>query len=177
MKGILLAIVILLLSVGPTMAQKFGYIDSEYVLSKMPEYIAAQKQLDQDAANWRKEVQNLRIEVKGMYDALQAEEILLTKEMKEERLADIRAKELEVENYEASIFGLGGRFFIRQQELIKPILDKIYEAVEVVCKKNRLDFLFDKASGLVMLYTNPRHDYSDFVMEELGLKDSANPKR
>lgn len=157
-------------------AQKFGYMDSEYVLSKMPEYQAAQQQLDELAAGWKKEVQNLRAEIQGMYDALQAEEILLTDEMKAERLQEIKAKEIEAEEYQSGIFGINGLFFIRQQELTKPILDKIFEAAETVCKKERLDFLFDKSSGLIMIYTNPRHDYTEFVLEELGLLNPGNPK-
>jgi outer membrane protein len=156
-------------------AQKFGYIDSEYVLSKMPEYASAQKQLDDLAADWRKEVQNLRIEVQGLYDALQAEEVLLTKEMKDERLASIKFKEQEVENFQSSIFGPNGTFFVRQQELTRPIHDKVYEAIETVCRKQRLDFLFDKSGEMVMLFTNPRHDYTDFVLEELGLNNPNNP--
>ena len=156
-------------------AQKFGYIDSEYVLSKMPEYAGAQQQLDELAAGWRKEVQNLRIEVQGLYDALQAEEVLLTKEMKDERLASIKLKELEVENFQSSIFGSNGTFFVRQQELTRPIHDKVYEAIEIVCRKQRLDFLFDKSGEMVMLFTNPRHDYTDFVLEELGLNNPNNP--
>lgn len=151
-------------------------MDTEYVLSKMTEYTAAQQQLDELAASWKKEVQNLRIDIQGMYDALQAEEILLTKEMKEERLKEIRVKEKEVEEYQSSIFGINGLFFIRQQELTKPIHDKIYEAIETVCKKQRLDFLFDKSGGLVMLFTNPRHDYTDFVLEELGILNTNNPR-
>jgi len=156
-------------------AQKFGYIDSEYVLSKMPEYATAQKQLDDMAEAWRKEVQNLRIEVQGLYDALQAEEVLLTKDMKAERLASIRLKEQEAENFQSSIFGPNGTFFVRQQELTRPIHDKVYEAIEIVCRKQRLDFLFDKSGELVMLFTNPRHDYTDFVLEELGLNNPNNP--
>jgi outer membrane protein len=175
MKQFCTFVVILLSTQFSANAQKFGYIDSEYVLSKMPEYAAAQKQLDDLAAGWRKEVQNLRIEVQGLYDALQAEEVLLTKEMKDERLASIKFKEQEVEHFQSSIFGPNGTFFVRQQELTRPIHDKVYEAIETVCRKQRLDFLFDKSGEMVMLFTNPRHDYTDFVLEELGLNNPNNP--
>jgi outer membrane protein len=128
------------------------------------------------AEDWQKEVQNLRMEIRGMYDALQAEDILLTREMREERLKEIRIKEKEAEDFQTSIFGPNGSFFVKQQELMKPVMEKIFDACRKVSAKNRLDFLFDKSGDIVMIFTNPRHDYTDFVLEELGLLDPKNPK-
>jgi len=152
-------------------AQKFGYFDSDFVLSKMPEYKKAQDEIDQFSAAWQKEVEEMQKGVDGLYSAYQAEQVLLTEEMKKERLEDIRKKETEMKEYQKKVFGFGGLFFLKKQELIKPLQDKVFDAVEKIAKANRLAIVFDKAGELVMIYTDPRHDYTDFVLEELGLGD------
>lgn len=151
-------------------AQKFGYFDSEYVLSKLPEYSKAQGEIDQLAAAWQKEVEEMQAKVEALYRSYQAEQVLLTEAMKTERLDEIKKKEKEAKDYQTKVFGYKGLYFLKKQELIKPLQDKIFDAVEKVCKANRLAFLFDK-SELVMVYTDPRHDYTDFILEELGLGD------
>mgnify|MGYP001580387988 FL=1 len=109
--------------------------------------------------------------VEWLYSSFQAEQVLLTEEMKQERLDDIKKKEIELKEYQKKVFGFGGLFFLKKQELIKPLQYKVFEAVEKIAKTNRLAIIFDKASELVMIYTDPRHDYTDFVLEELGLGD------
>ena len=152
-------------------AQKFGYIDTEYILTQMPEYKEAQAEIDQLSKSWQSEIQQMYKVIEGMYSELQAEEVLLTPEMKEERNAEIRTKEKEVVEYNNKVFGYEGLFFLKKKELMKPVLEKVYEAIEKVCKANRLQFMFDKAADMVMLYTDPIHDYSDYVLEELGYGD------
>jgi outer membrane protein len=152
-------------------AQKFGYFDSDFVLSKMPEYSKAQGEIDQLSAAWQKEIEDMQLKVDELYRTYQAEQVLLTEEMKQERLDDIKKKETELKDYQKKVFGFGGLFFLKKQELIKPLQDKIFDAVEKVAKANRLAFVFDKAAELVIVYTDPRHDYTDFILEELGLGD------
>ena len=152
-------------------AQKFGYFDSDFVLSKMPEYGKAQSEIDQLAAAWEKEIEDMQSKVDELYRTYQAEQVLLTEEMKQERLDEIKKKETELKEYQKKAFGFGGLFFLKKQELIKPLQDKIFDAVEKVAKANRLAFVFDKAAELVIVYTDPRHDYTDFILEELGLGD------
>ena len=152
-------------------AQKFGYIDTNFILSKMPEYAKAQSEIDQLSAGWQKEVEDMSRNVETLYASLKAEEVLLTDEMKAERLETIHKKESEWKEYQRKVFGFGGLFFLKKQELIKPLQDKVFEAVEKVAKQNRLAIIFDKSSELVMIYTDPKHDYTDFVLEELGLGD------
>jgi outer membrane protein len=106
-----------------------------------------------------------------MYNSLQAEEVLLTKEMRDERITAIRKRETEVKEYQKKIFGFEGLFFLKKKELVKPIQDRVFEAVEKVAKEHRLQFVFDKSGELVMIYTDPIHDYTDYVLEELGLGD------
>ncbi len=152
-------------------AQKFGYFDSEFVLSKMPEYSKAQGEIDQLSAAWQKEIEDMQAKLDELYRVYQAEQVLLTEQMKQERMDAIKKKETELRDYQKKVFGFGGLFFLKKQELIKPLQDKVFDAVEKVCKSNRLAILFDKSGELVMVYTDPRHDYTDFVLEELGLGD------
>jgi outer membrane protein len=109
-----------------------------------------------------------------MYSDLQAEEVLLTKDMKDERLKEIREKENEVKAYQKKIFGFEGLFFLKKKELVKPVQDKVFEAIEKICKEHRLAIMFDKAGELVMIYTDPIHDYTDYVLDELGLGDPTD---
>ena len=169
----ILATTILLLFFGLNFAtaQKFGYFDSEFVLSKMPEYSKAQGEIEQLAAAWQKEIEDMQQKVDELYRVYQAEQVLLTEEMKQERLEAIKKKENELKDYQKKVFGYGGLYFLKKQELIKPLQDKVFDAVEKVAKSNRLAFMFDKSAELVIVYTDPRHDYTDFVLEELGLGD------
>jgi outer membrane protein len=171
MKSLLILFALSVFGLNFVQAQKFGYFDSEFVLSKMPEYKKAQDEIDQFSAAWQKEVEEMQKNVDGLYSSFQAEQVLLTEEMKKERLETIRKKETEMKEYQKKVFGFGGLFFLKKQELIKPLQDKVFDAVEKVAKANRLAIVFDKAGELVMIYTDPRHDYTDFVLEELGLGD------
>ena len=152
-------------------AQRFGYIDTDFILNKMPEYKKAQDEINQLSQAWEKEVQDMQKKIEGMYAALQAEQVLLTEEMKKERTDAIQKKEAELKEYQKKVFGFGGLFFLKKQELIKPIQDKVWDDVDKVCKENSLAIMFDKAGELVMIYTDPRHDYTDFVLDQLGLGD------
>ena len=151
--------------------QKFGYIDTNFILSKMPEYLKAQSEIEELSMGWQKEVEELQRGVETMYSSLKAEEVLLTEEMKAEKIGLIHKKEAELKEYQRKVFGFGGLFFLKKQELIKPLQDKVWDAVEKIAKQNRLAIIFDKSGGLVMIYTDPKHDYTDFVLEELGLGD------
>lgn len=170
MRFLVTTVFVLLFGLNFVFAQKFGYFDSEYVLSKLPEYSKAQGEIDQLSAAWQKEVEEMQSKVEALYRSYQAEQVLLTEAMKTERMDEIKKKETELKDYQKKVFGYKGLYFLKKQELIKPLQDKIFDAVEKVCKANRLAFLFDKAE-LVMVYTDPRHDYTDFILEELGLGD------
>ena len=152
-------------------AQRFGYIDTDFILNKMPDYKKAQEEIDQLAEAWAKEVNDMDKEIKAMYSSLQAEQVLLTEEMKNERTAAIEKKEEAMKEYQKKVFGFDGLLFLKQQELVKPVQDKVWDAVDKVAKQNNLAIVFDKAGELVMIYTDPRFDYTDFVLDELGLGD------
>jgi len=170
----ILSLIIVLQAFGLNfaIAQKFGYIDSDFILNKMPEYAKAQNEIDQLSSSWQKEIEEMQKKVEGLYSSFQAEQVLLTEAMKQERLDDIKKKETELKDYQKKVFGFGGLFFLKKQELIKPLQDKVFDATGKIAKANRLAIIFDKAGELVMIYTDPRHDYNtDFVLEELGLGD------
>lgn len=161
----------LLLVSGNIFAQKFGYIDTNYILQQMPEYKTAQADINQLSASWQKEIQQMYQAIDEQYALLKAEEVLLTEEMKMDRLEQIRLKEEEVKEYHNKVFGVDGLFFLKKRELIKPVQDMVFEATQKVCKNHRLQVMFDKAGDMVMIYTDPVHDYTDYVLEELGLGD------
>ncbi|RDC66277.1 OmpH family outer membrane protein [Adhaeribacter pallidiroseus] len=167
-------VILLLLLTNVSFAQKFGYVDSEFILSKVPAYNTAQKEIDKLSANWQKDIEGMYQNIDKMYKSYQAEEVLLTEEMKKKRQDEIVEKEKEVKEYQKKIFGFEGSVFKKRQELIKPVQDEVYDAIEKVAKKRQLQIVFDKSSELVMLYTNPVHDYTEYVLEELGL---ASPEK
>lgn len=171
MKSFLFGFIFVLLSISSAIGQKFGYIDSEYILSKMSDYKKAQDELSQFTAGWQKEVEEMDVKVQTMYASFRAEEVLLTDEMRSERMDEIKKKETELREHQKKIFGFEGLYFLKKKELMKPLQDKVWEATEKVAKSNRLAIIFDKSGELVMIYTDPRHDYTDFVLEELGLGD------
>ncbi len=171
MRRYLITIFFLIFGLNFVNAQRFGYIDTDFILNKMPDYKKAQDEINQLSEAWEKEIQESKKKIDGMYSSLQAEQVLLTEEMKKERLEAIQKKEVELKEYQKKIFGFGGLFFLKKQELIKPIQDKVWDAVDKVCKENNLAIMFDKAGELVMIYTDPRHDYTDFVLDQLGFGD------
>ena len=171
MRIYLITIFFLIFGLNFVNAQRFGYIDTDFILNKMPDYKKAQDEINSLSQAWEKEIQEMQKKIEGMYAALQAEQVLLTEEMKKERRDAIQKKEAELKEYQKKVFGFEGLYFLKKQELIKPIQDKVWDAVDKVCKENNLAIMFDKAGELVMIYTDPRHDYTDFVLDQLGLGD------
>ena len=171
MRVCFITIIFLIFGLNFVEAQRFGYIDTDFVLNKMPEYKKAQDEISQLSDAWEKEIQEMAKKIEAMYSSFQAEQVLLTDEMKKDRSDAIQKKEAELKEYQKKVFGFGGLFFLKKQELIKPIQDKVWDAVDKVAKQNNLAIVFDKAGELVMIYTDPRYDYTDFVLDELGLGD------
>lgn len=149
-------------------AQRFGIVDSELILTKIPAYGQAQKQLDQLSAQWQGEVEALRAEAEALRQAYNAEKVLLTEQLQKEKLAEIDAKEKEAKELQRKYFGPTGEVFKKRQELIRPIQDQIYNAVQDVARKRKLDVVFDKSSDLITLYDNGSADISDDVLKKMG---------
>ena len=170
MKKIIVIIGIVISTSVVAFAQKFAYVDTEYILGQIPEYKAAQSELDKISVQWQKEIEARYAEIDKMYKAYQAEQILLTEDMKKKREADIVSKEKEAKDLQKIRFGVDGELFKKRQELVKPIQDKVYNAVKAVADKGTYQVVFDKASDLTMLYANAKLDKSDAVLEQMGYK-------
>lgn len=155
-------------------AQKFGYIDTEFILTKVKEYKAAEEEIDKLAEKYQGEISKLFADVEKLRSEYKAEEILLTEEMKKERQDTITFRDKKARDLQKKVFGYEGLLFLKRQELIKPIQDKVYAAVEKVSKKKQIQIMFDKSSELIMVYTDPKHDYTDYVLDELGLGDKKD---
>jgi outer membrane protein len=160
---------LLLGAFAPAWGQKFGYIDTEFIMGKMPEYTQAQVELAKMTDTWQKEIEAQKKDLDQMYRTYQNEEVVLTEAMKKKRQDEILKKEQDIKAYESKQFGYEGQLFKKRVELNKPAQDKIFDAVEKVVKTRKLDFMFDRNGDLTMLYANPTHDYTEFVLEELGL--------
>ena len=157
----------------PMMAQndKIGYVDSEFILSKLPDYQDAQKELNKLSQDWQKQIERKYAEIDKMYKNYQAEEILLTEEMKREREEEIVEKERAAKEFQRKKFGPEGELFQKRKELIKPIQDKIHKAVADVAKAGRYYIIFDIASanGLTILYAKSSINKTDDVLKRLGI--------
>jgi outer membrane protein len=171
MKKIFLFVAFLLATNVATFAQKIGYVDTDYILSKIAEYKAAQTELDNISISWQKEIEAKYTEIEKMYKAFDAEQILLTDEMKLKRQKDITEKETDVKDLQKQRFGIDGELFKQRQALVKPIQDRVYNAIKAMAEKGAYSIIFDKASSITMLYSSPKLDKSDAVLKLLGLSE------
>lgn len=172
MKAIVKFIFVLLLIVSANVAeaQKFAYVDSKYILSHMAEYVAAQKQINELSSEWQAQVEQKYTAIEQLEKSFQAEKILLTPEMKKKREEDITQRRDEVKEYQKSKFGVEGDLFKKREELVAPIQEQIFQAIEDIASQSQYMVVFDKANHSNLLYTNPKHDISDKVLKKMGLK-------
>ena len=167
MKKILLLLAISFLTLS-IQAQKFAYVDTYYILNKIPDFKQAQDKLDGLSADWQKEIENKKADVEQMYRAYQQEQVLLTNDMKIKREDAIQKKETDAKNLQKKYFGTEGNLYLKRQELIKPIQDKIYDAIQQLAADNKYAIVFDSSSDLIMLYKNNNYDKSDKVLDLMG---------
>ena len=167
MNKILLILAVSFLAIT-TQAQKFAYVDTDYILNKIPEFNQAQDKLDALSADWQKEIENKYTDVDQMYRSYQQEQVLLTDEMKVKREEAIIKKEKSAKDLQQKYFGAEGELYIKRQELVKPIQDKIYDAIQQLAANSKYAIVFDSSSDLIMLYKNNNLDKSDKVLNLLG---------
>ena len=170
MKKIILLLVLTFTAFTSTFAQRFAFVDSDYILKHVPEYAAAQKQFAALSGQWQKEVDTRSQEIERLYKAYEADQVLLTADMKKRREAEISDKEKAVKEFQRQKFGPDGELSKKSTALIKPIQDRITKAIQEVAEGEDLDMIFDKNSEVIMLYANPRYDKSADVITKLGLK-------
>jgi outer membrane protein len=151
-------------------AQRIGYVDTDYILTRIPEYAQAQRQLDNLSTEWEEEIAVLLQEIDALSQAFNAERVLLTEEMQKERQEEIKSKNKQAKELQRKYFGPDGELFKKRQELVKPLQDQVFTAVQEVAQKRKLDIVLDRAGAITFLYGDDRIDYSDEVLERLGIR-------
>ena len=152
----------------PVISQKYAFIDTKYILSQMPEYTTAQKEIDDMAEKWQKEIEQQYNDIEQKYKANQAEEILLPEETKKTRQQEIIEHEMKAKEMQKKRFGVEGDLFKKRKELIDPIQEKIYKAVKQLAKDNSYSFILDKSKNSNIIYAEPKYDKSDAVLRKIN---------
>jgi outer membrane protein len=172
-------IILILSTTTFAFAQRFAFCDTQYILSNIPDYKNAQQQLDALSTQWQKEIDDKNKGVQLMVQQFQSEEVLLTDSMKTQRQHAINEKMDEVKDLQKQRFGFDGDLFKKRQELVKPIQDKVFDAVQKIAVQKGYDFIFDKASanGVSMLYANSHYDVSDLILQSMGYGGTKTPAK
>jgi len=170
MKKLFLTLGMVALMTGAVFAQKFAFIDSDYILQNIPSFNAAQEQLNQLSKQYQKELETMYADIEKMYQDFQSESVLISEDMKRKREDVIITKEKEYKELQRKYFGPNGDLFQKRQGLVKPIQDDIFAAVEEIANEGAYAVIFDKAGGTALFVTNPKFDLSDQVLQKLGYK-------
>ncbi len=151
-------------------AQRYAIIDTKYILNKIPEYKEADKKLQQIGEQWQKEIDDRQVQLDKMYKNYEAEQFMLTDELKKKREDELFVKEKEIRDLQKRRFGYEGDLFKERQRLVKPVQDKVYNAVQKLAVARSYDFILDKSEGITVIFADPKLDKSDDVLKELGIK-------
>jgi outer membrane protein len=170
MKKVLIVAFSFFMIAATTTAQRYAIIDSKYILDKMPEYKEAQKKLDQFSELWQQEIDQKQIIVDKMLKDYEAEQVMLSDELKKKREDELYNKEKELRDLQKKRFGFEGDLFKKRQELIKPVQDKVYNAVQKLAVDKQYDFILDKSEGITVIFADPKLDKSDDVLRNMGVK-------
>jgi outer membrane protein len=167
--GVLIALFVLTSAMA--IAQKYAFVDSEYIRKNIPAFTIAQEQLDKLSQQWEKEISDGYAVVEQMYKSYQSEAVLLSQDMKTKREETIITKEKEMKALQNKYFGMEGDLFKKREELVKPIQDEILKAIKEIAVEGSYAVIFDTAAGGNILFANPKFDLSDQVLEKLGYKN------
>jgi outer membrane protein len=151
-------------------AQKIAIVDTKYILEKIPDYKEAQKKLDQFSELWQREIDVKNTEVEKMYRDFEAEQVMLSEELKKKREDQLFNKEKELRDLQKKRFGYEGDLFKKRQELVKPIQDKVFNAIQKIAQQRGYDLMLDKSEGITVIFADPKLDRSDDVLREMGVK-------
>ena len=152
-------------------SQKYAIIDTRYILDKMPDYKDAQKQLDDITAGWQKDIDGKQADLDKMYKDYEAEQVMLSEDLRKKREDQLFNKEKELRDLQRKRFGFEGDLFKKRQELVKPIQDKVYNAVQRMAVTRGYDFVLDKSEGITIIFADPKLDKSEDVLKDLGVKN------
>lgn len=170
MKHLILSLVLVATTSLGLQAQRYAIIDTKYILGKIPEYSTANEKLEELAEAWQKEIDLLQTDLDKMYRQLDAERALLTPELMKKREDEIFNKEKQVRDLQRRRFGFEGDYFRKKQEMVKPIQDRVYSAVQRLATERMYDFILDKSEGITVIFADPKLDKSDDVLRILGVK-------
>jgi len=171
MKKILLIVFGSLLMTFSANAQRYAIIDTKYILDKMPDYKDADKKLQDISNQWQKEIDDRQAELDKMYKNYDAEQFMLSDELKKKRETELFNKEKEVRDLRKRRFGYEGDLFKERQRIVKPIQDKVYNAIQKIAIAHAYDFILDKSEGITVIFADPKLDKSEEVLKELGIKN------
>lgn len=172
---ILILVFFIHLTLHAQRGQRIAYIDTEYILQNVPDYQEANAQLDKKVQEWKSEIDKKLSAIATKKQELEAERILLTKELYEERLEDIQIEENEILDYQQKRFGPEGDYITQKNQLVQPIQDQIFATVQEIAESRNYDFIFDKSADLTMLFSAKQYDVSEFVLR--SITRSANRKQ
>ena len=170
MKKIITAFVLCFFVGASAYAQRYAVIDMNYILSKLPEYKAAQQKLDEFSAMWQHEIDKKSAALDKMYKDYDAEKVMLSDDLKKKREDEIFNADKDLKDLQRKRFGYEGDLFKKRQELIKPIQDRVYTAVQKLAAEKLYDFILDKSAGITVIFADPKLDKSDDVLKQLGVK-------
>ncbi|MFM1963413.1 MAG: hypothetical protein RLZZ172_2258 [Bacteroidota bacterium] len=148
-------------------AQRYAVIDTRYILGKLPEYAEAQKKLDAFSVQWQKEIDDKQFELDQLYRNFESEKVMLSEELLKKREDDIFNREKALRDLQKKRFGFEGDLFKRRQELVKPIQDKVFNAVQKIAVARQYDLILDKSEGITIIFADPKLDRSDDILKEL----------
>jgi outer membrane protein len=171
MKKIGVLTIVMLLVTAASFAQKYAFVDTEYIRKNIPAFNTAQDQLDKLSKQWEKEVADGYAVVEQMYKSYQNESVLLSQDMKTKREEAIITKEKEMKDLQNKYFGMQGELFKKREELVKPIQDEILKAIKEIAVEGSYAVIFDSAAGGNILFANPKYDISDQILQKLGYKN------
>jgi outer membrane protein len=174
MKRVIGIFIILVGLANVASAQRYAYVDSQYILESVPEYEKAQEELNKLSEQWVKEVEDRFNQVQTKRNEYEAEKILLPEEIRKQRLKEINTLDSQAKDLQKKRFGVGGDLFSQREQLIKPIQDRIFNAIQAIASERNFAFVFDKANQSNLLYADSKYDISDQVLREMGIKVVKN---
>jgi len=177
-KNIFITVLLFIVTVAFSQkSQRIAYIDMDYILDNIPEYIEAQNALNAKVEKWKNKLDKEARKIEVLKTDLSNEKAILTKELIEEREEDIQVKQEALRRLESLYFGPRGDMFNLRKQLIQPVQDQVYNAVQDIASKKKYDFVFDKSSDLVMLYSNKKHDISDLIVKLIRIDQKQQNKK
>lgn len=173
-KRLWLSAIALVLFAMPSQAQQnIGYVDSEAILQKMPEYATVQQRIERLTTDWENELKQQRTELQEKFQTYQARELLYTKDEQQRKRQEIVRMEEDIERLRLKYFGPEGDLFVQEDNLMRPLQERILAAIEEVATRDGYDFVFDRQGDFLFLFAREQHDLSNRVLEELGLDADA----